>query len=91
MGVFFPFLEVFKMTKSAFSIPNIVRRFLSKHRARIKIWLEEADDWTKENRRNDQNDEQADGQRSFPHFRSLGACVIANGFRFGSKGCKESV
>jgi hypothetical protein len=74
MRVFFPFLEVFKMTKSAFSIPDIVRHVFSKNRARIK--LAETHDKTKETYLNDQSGEQPEGQHWLLHLGVWGLALF---------------
>ena len=79
MWIFFPFLEVFEMTESAFSVANVVGRLFSKDVA--GVWLDEECYQTKENCLNDQDNEQPDGQRRFRHFRDPEAQVIPRGLK----------
>ena len=68
MWIFFPFLEVFEMTESAFSVANVVGRLFSKDVA--GVWLEGEGYQTNEDCLNDKNDEQPDGQRRFRHSKA---------------------
>ena len=74
MRAFFPFLEVFKMTKSAFPIPDIVRRVFSKDGANIK--LAETHEETKENYLNHQSGEQPEGKHWLLHLGVWGLTLF---------------
>ena len=68
MRIFFPFLEVFEMTESAFSVANVVGRLFSKNFAGVR--LDEEGYQTKEDCLNEKNDAQPDGQRRFRHSKA---------------------
>ena len=84
MGVFFPFLEVFKMTEAAFPVPNIVRLFLSKDIAGEQ--LDRTGYQGRENCLEEQSQKQNDGERRFGHFRHPEARLLFKGLNSYSCG-----